>query len=121
MVIFLFTGDAEQQTEQAMIKRGHMLKAHIMQLGHHGSSTSNTPAILDKVQPEIGIYSAAANNSYGHPHRETVSKFKEHGIPMYGTDVYGTILVTTDGKTYQVKMSREGTIKHDEVAKVEAE
>lgn len=120
-VIFLFTGDAERQTEQTMIKRGHKLKAHIMQLGHHGSSTSNTPAFLDKVQPEIGFYSAVANNSYGHPHRETVSEFKERGIPMYGTDVHGTILVTTDGKTYQVKISREGTIKHDEVAKVEAE
>jgi competence protein ComEC len=120
-VIFLFTGDAEHQTEQEMIQRGHSLKAHIMQLGHHGSSTSNTPAFLDHVQPEIGIYSAVADNSYGHPHREVVDEFKARNIPLYGTDKHGTIIVTTDGKTYYVKVSKEALIEKDEVEAVEKE
>lgn len=56
-VSFLFTGDAESQTEREMIESDHDLTADIFQLGHHGSSTSNTRDFLHAVDPEIAIYS----------------------------------------------------------------
>ncbi|MFC0470451.1 MBL fold metallo-hydrolase [Halalkalibacter kiskunsagensis] len=99
---FLFTGDAEYQTERDMINRGHNLKAHIFQLGHHGSTTSNTQDFLDRVQPEVAIYSAREGNSYGHPHDEIIERIENMGIDLYGTDEHGHIIVTTDGKQYTV-------------------
>ncbi|WNF38622.1 MBL fold metallo-hydrolase [Bacillaceae bacterium IKA-2] len=107
---FLFTGDAEHQTEADMINRGHDLEAHFFQLGHHGSSTSNTPAFLNKVKPEVAIYSAKAENSYGHPHDEIVSRINNMGIDLYGTDVHGTIIVTTDGEQYTVETNKSGAV-----------
>jgi competence protein ComEC len=99
---FLFTGDAEHHTEQAILNRGHNVKAHIFQLGHHGSSTSNTQSFLEAILPEVTIYSAGEGNSYGHPHDEVINRIQEMGITIYGTDVHGTIMIKTDGKTYKV-------------------
>lgn len=110
-ISFLFTGDAEKESEQAMVDRGHNLKAQIFQLGHHGSSTSNTlQPFLDAVQPEVGIYSAGKDNSYGHPHDEIVDLFNVLNVPLYGTDVHGNIIVTTDGKTYDIKTNKSGNV-----------
>ncbi|WP_332692800.1 MBL fold metallo-hydrolase [Halalkalibacter lacteus] len=107
---FLFTGDAEHQTEEDIINRGHDIQAHIFQLGHHGSTTSNTQAFLDQVQPEVAIYSVREGNSYGHPHDEIVERLKTMGIDLYGTDVDGHIIVTTDGEQYTVSTDNSGTL-----------
>lgn len=105
-ISFLFTGDAEEQTEAEMIERGYHLQTNIFQLGHHGSSTSNTEAFLQAVNPEVAIYSAGKDNSYGHPHLEVMERLEEMQIPVYGTDVHGTILVVTDGKSYELQLEK---------------
>lgn len=102
-ISFLFTGDAEAQTERAIIERGHEVSSTIFQLGHHGSYTSNNKAFLEQVQPELTIYSAADGNSYGHPHKEVIETLMQLDIPVYGTE-YGTILINTDGQEYMMEV-----------------
>lgn len=102
-VVFLFTGDTEQEGEKSILKRGHNVEAQILKLGHHGSSTSSTKPFLEAVKPEVAIYSAGKDNTYGHPHKEVVERVRGMGIELYGTDIHGNIIVETDGKTYQVK------------------
>lgn len=109
-ISFLFTGDVEQHGEQEILNRVHNIQAQIFQLGHHGSSTSNNQPFLDAVKPEIAIYSAGKDNSYGHPHDEIIDRLKAMDIPVYGTDVHGNIIVTTDGKTYDIKTNRSGNV-----------
>ncbi len=101
-ISFLFTGDAEKQTEEAMLQRNEPVEADIFQLGHHGSTTSNIEKFLRTVDPDITIYSAGVDNSYGHPHREVIERLYMMNIPVYGTVSNGTIIITTDGKTYTV-------------------
>lgn len=105
-VSFLFTGDIEKETEEAMLARNEPVKATIFQLGHHGSSTSNTEKFLRAVNPEVAIYSAEKGNSYGHPHREVMELLADLNIPVYGTDNHGTIRVITDGKEYSLELER---------------
>ncbi|MBT2570680.1 MBL fold metallo-hydrolase [Planococcus sp. ISL-110] len=107
-VRFVFTGDAGVKQEQEMIDSGMGLEAEILHLGHHGSNTSTSPAFLGAVAPEVAIYSAGADNSYGHPHAEVIAAAENAGAEVYGTDVNGTILVETDGKSYSVKTQQEG-------------
>lgn len=107
---FLFTGDAEKTNEQKMVRSGENLQADIYHVGHHGSSTSNTQAFLNRVQPDIAIYSAGVDNSYGHPHHEVIQRLKDMKITIYGTDTHGTIKVTTDGSTYTIATERSGEI-----------
>jgi competence protein ComEC len=109
-VRMLFTGDAEAATEQRMVDRhAPLLDAEIYEVGHHGSSTSTTPQFLDAVDPQVSIYSARAGNSYGHPHAEVIDRLEAHDTELYGTDVHGTVIVTTDGDTFDLATERDGT------------
>lgn len=104
---FMLTGDAEEQTEKTIIDNNEDIKAHVFQLGHHGSNTSNTQAFLDAVNPDVTIYSAGHLNSYGHPHDEVVTRIAAMNIPLYGTDTQGTIIVVTNGKTYEITTEKD--------------
>jgi len=113
-VSFVFTGDAYKSGEKEMIQRTTEIQADFLQLGHHGSSTSSDKQFVKTVQPKYAIYSAASGNSYGHPHVETVDLFEELNIPLYGTDVHGTIIVTTDGTTSEISTEKEGKVERKE-------
>jgi competence protein ComEC len=110
----MLTGDVEAKTELEMIKRNQKLPLGfferffskdkndlgvvVYQLGHHGSKTSSTREFLEAMSPGMGIYSAGKGNSYGHPDEEVIERFDEMGIPLYGTDEYGTIVVIGNEK-----------------------
>jgi competence protein ComEC len=96
---FLFTGDAEEQAETDMISSGRSLKADVLKAGHHGSSTSTSEEFLDAVSPSCAVISCGEGNKYGHPHAETLNKFRDRGITVYRTDEQGTITATSDGNT----------------------
>lgn len=110
-VRFIFTGDAEQGAEKKMLQSKLSLKAQILHVGHHGSRTSSSQAFLDAVKPQIAIYSAGADNSYGHPHDEVIQRLKDMNITIYGTDTHGTVIVKTDGITYDVSTNAVSTSK----------
>jgi len=105
---FLFTGDAEQEAEGAMMMLSsvHLPEVEILKVGHHGSRTASSADFLAITSPEVAIYMAGVDNSYGHPHAETITALNAIGAQIYGTDVNGTIIVTTDGETYLVSTER---------------
>ena len=96
---FLFTGDAESVVESELIASGQTLKADVLKVGHHGSGYSSTSAFLKKVNPKYAIISVG-KNSYGHPNVDAMTRIATAGAEVYRTDEVGTIIVTTDGKTY---------------------
>ena len=101
-VDFLFTGDVESSAESSMLADGLIDDIDILKVSHHGSQYCSTSNFLAAAQPEIAIYSAGANNTYGHPAPETITRLCDIGATIYGTDVHGTIVVTTNGTTYNV-------------------
>ncbi len=102
-VDFLMTGDLDNAGEDALLRTGYPLDAEILKVGHHGSSSSTSPAFLDRVHPETAIISVGKDNPYGHPHRETMDLLERSGVTVYRMDLNGTILVRTDGMSYSVK------------------
>ncbi|CUP22213.1 beta-lactamase domain-containing protein [Clostridium baratii] len=96
---FLFTGDAEKLEENYVLDKGYDVKADVLKLGHHGSTTSTTEKFLKKVNPSIGVISCAPNNDYGHPHKETLKKLEKYKVKVYRTDKDGTITLCSNGKT----------------------
>ncbi|WP_313129766.1 ComEC/Rec2 family competence protein [Anaerocolumna sp.] len=95
---FLLTGDAEKLSETEMLHNGIDLSADVLKLGHHGSSTSSQEDFLDEVQPDYAVISAGVDNSYGHPHVETLQKLKDRNIEVFRTDLQNTIIFTSDGE-----------------------
>ncbi len=100
---FLFTGDAEQEAEGRMLGAGVVLDVEILKVGHHGSKSSSSAQFLDAVKPEVAIYMAGEGNRYGHPHEETIIALTDVGAEIYGIDIHGTIVITTDGEVYTLQ------------------
>lgn len=95
---YLFMGDAEELSEKEMIKNNHtLLDADVLKVGHHGSDSSSTYEFLSAVSPKYAVISCGVDNSYGHPHRETVDKLNKAGAEIYRTDEQGNITITCDG------------------------
>jgi competence protein ComEC len=107
-VDFLFMGDAEKEAEGAMLVASDIPvpDVEVLKVGHHGSRTASSPAFLAATSPEVAIYMAGTGNRYGHPHQETLAALAQIGAKVYGTDVNGTITVSTDGRTFVVQTER---------------
>lgn len=104
---FMFTGDAEAHAEQDVVaKYPTNLNADVLKFGHHGSSTSSTEEFVKAVSPKYGIISCGVDNTYGHPHRETLEKISKYNIEAYRTDKQGQINVTSDGMTIKIKTEK---------------
>ena len=73
---FLFMGDLEAQQEKRLLEQEPLLTASVLQIGHHGSRTSSSWDFLTQIQPKIALISTGKNNSYGHPHPETLAKLR---------------------------------------------
>lgn len=93
---YLFTGDAEEFSENLITDD---VNADVLKVGHHGSSTSTSTEFLKKVSPSSAVISCGKDNSYGHPHSETLQKLADMGTEVYRTDELGTIVSVSDGKT----------------------
>lgn len=98
---FLFMGDAEQESIEEILENGDDLSCNVLKLGHHGSSNAISKEFLNAAQPDYGIISCGAGNSYGHPHREALTLLRQFDVTDYRTDEDGTILAVSDGSTVE--------------------
>ena len=96
---FLFMGDAEKLSEQEITAD---VKADVLKAGHHGSSSSTSEEFLARVNPTAAVISCGKDNSYGHPHKETLEALEKAGIEIYRTDTMGTIIASTDGESLEI-------------------
>ena len=94
---FLFTGDAEETSEEEMLSRGWTLNATVLKCGHHGSETSTSQPFLDAVRPQYAVISCGVDNDYGHPDQVTLDRLEAAGAEVFRTDLQGTIVAFTEG------------------------
>ena len=104
---FIITGDAEDWSEYMMIDAGVNLKADVLRVAHHGSSTASTLEFLQAVQPTYAVVSVGKDNGYGHPHQEVLERLQEVGSMILRTDEIGTIVFQSDGDTLTI-ISNDG-------------
>ena len=105
---FLFTGDAEDVSENEMLARGYDLRADVLKVGHHGSNSSTTEAFLAAVDPTYAVICVGKGNDYGHPHKEVLKRLSDAGIKIYRTDEAGTVVFATDGESIEIKTEKAG-------------
>ena len=106
-IVILLTGDIEIEAEKRILDKGQLSQAQILKVAHHGSRTSSTKGFVDKTQPEVAIISLGAGNVYEHPHQETLESLASIGSRVLRTDLLGTIIVVSDGASYQVLKEEE--------------
>lgn len=96
---FIFMGDAEYENIEDALDSGIDLDSDVLKVGHHGSSNGTTAELLEAVTPTLGIISCGEDNSYGHPHEETIDLLDEYNVEYLITYEEGTIIYKTDGET----------------------
>ncbi|OHA20627.1 MAG: hypothetical protein A2836_01285 [Candidatus Taylorbacteria bacterium RIFCSPHIGHO2_01_FULL_45_63] len=104
----MLTGDAPDDTERYLISlqgkgAGGLLDSDILKVGHHGSKTSTSPAFVEAVSPEYAVISDGKGNSYGHPHPITLQTLENASVPVFRTDLLGTIIFQSDGTRFWQK------------------
>ena len=102
----LLTGDLEVAGEAWLVDRG-VGRSTVVKMGHHGSKTSSTDALLDATAPQLAIGSMGRANRFGHPHREVVERYWRRGAHVLRTDQRGLISVEIDATgRMQVRTAR---------------
>jgi competence protein ComEC len=96
---FLFTGDAQVESEKEMLAKGYDLKSDVLKVGHHGSTSSTSAEFLKAVAPWWAVISVGTGNDYGHPHKVTLDKLAGVGVKVYRTDLNGTVTIVSDGSS----------------------
>lgn len=87
---YLFTGDAQDKTEKALMAANFNLHAGLLKVGHHGSKHSTSAAFLQEVMPEEAVISVG-ENKYGHPTQEVLTRLQNMNIKILRTDQAGSI------------------------------
>lgn len=92
----LLTGDVGKDAERNLIEALEEYDVEditVFQGAHHGSKYSNSRQLLQIVKPKVTVISCGQNNSYGHPHAETLERLEEVGSTVVTTPEYGAIIV----------------------------
>jgi competence protein ComEC len=87
-VKILITGDIEKEVEEIILDR--LVDVDIVIVPHHGSNTSSTQDFINKIKPEIAIFSYG-KNTYGIPSQLVIDRYKEAGSEVLATFIDGEI------------------------------
>lgn len=91
----LFTGDAEFEIENYLLKKysPELLDVDVLKVGHHGSSGSSSAEFLSALTPEYAFISAGKKNRYGHPTLRTLKRLERVNAEVWRTDQRGDIII----------------------------
>lgn len=88
----LLTGDIETDVEAALLRNtGATLASTILQVPHHGSRSSSSPAFIDAVQPCFALFATGYRNRFGFPNAEVLARYRQRGIRTLSTAEQGAI------------------------------
>lgn len=103
---FLFSGDAEQEVERAILEAGYDINCTVMKVPHHGSDSALSYRWLNESMPKYGVISVGKDNQYGHPTENTLSKLRDADVIVYRTDMQGHIVCISDGNDVEFVVQR---------------
>lgn len=103
----LMTGDIEADVERQLARLPALSPAMILKAPHHGSATSSTPALLQRVRPAVAVVSCGRLNRFGFPHPSVVARYQRLGVRLLRTDELGTFSLSLD-PSGAVQVLREG-------------
>lgn len=87
---YLFTGDAESEVEEQLLRSNLDLGADVLKVAHHGSKNATSAAFLMAVKPKEAVISVG-KNAYGHPTQEVLTRLSNMGVTISRTDQKASI------------------------------
>ena len=105
---FVSLGDLEEEFELHAINDLISQDIDSFKISHHGSSTSSSIDVLEKLSPKTSFISSGKNNPYGHPSEKVINNLRAIKSKYFRTDEQGTIQIRTDGKnSFKIRSDKE--------------
>jgi competence protein ComEC len=89
----LLPGDIEAAAELVLSARQELRGAQLVIAPHHGSRTSSSWQLVEKLQPEQVIFATGYFNRWGFPAGEVVQRWRKSGACLFNTAVSGTLVI----------------------------
>ena len=88
----LLTGDIEEEAEEELLAAyGHLLRANILKVAHHGGATGTSWKLVSATRPELAVISVGKNNRFGHPAPIVLENLEQAGAAVRRTDTGGRL------------------------------
>jgi competence protein ComEC len=112
---FLFLGDAESESERFLTRHySRLLRSDVVKVGHHGSRTSSSAEVVDRIVPDeqvdgadslknreiqspIAIVSTGPSSVYGLPDEDVLDRWEAHGAQLHVTANQRALWLSSDG------------------------
>lgn len=103
---FLFTGDMGVDEERILLNKN--IQFDVLKVGHHGSNTSSSDALIQHPF-SYALISAGVNNRYKHPHKEVIERLEYYEKFILNTETDGMVeIILEDNKMcIQTKLKKE--------------
>lgn len=101
----LLAGDMELDQIRAIAERGVDCEADFIKLPHHGARGSLDTDWFDRANP-LAVFIQVGRNSFGHPSPEVLAYWREREVPLFRTDIRGTIELVIDKKGFNIIAGR---------------
>jgi competence protein ComEC len=105
-IAFLLTGDLELEGEKKILFDGRAVRADVIKVPHHGSTTSSSKDFIKEVSPQYALFSVGHLNRFRFPREEVVKRYLDEGAKILRTDIHGAVSFVTDGKVLKMETFR---------------
>ena len=106
----LFTGDIEAKGERELLASGADLRAAIVKVPHHGSTTSSSAALIAAVRPRVAVISLGYYNRFHFPSSAVIERYREAGAVVLRTDEIGAADADVGPDGISVRSRRGGEL-----------
>lgn len=115
---YLFTGDLEKEGEESLVETYDLPKCVLFKGGHHGSPTSNTPALFAEIDPDIVCVCCCCGSDEYTDNIANMfpSQAFVNNVAPYTTQVYVTTIISSNEQGFEsmngniVVMSNSGEV-----------
>lgn len=100
----LLMGDALSKTEKEMRDNGYEIQSDILKAGHHGKTDATQKKFVKEVAPSYAVITCGSGDDG--PADDVLRVLQSFSVETYRTDERGTVVFSSDGKTWKVKSER---------------
>jgi competence protein ComEC len=114
-VRYLFAGDIDKRAEAIALRQRDALRADVLKVPRHGSTTASSAEFISAVRPRLAIISAGARGRSESQRDQVSERYRAIGAEVFRTDHDGAITIRTDGSEFSYegyKSGRRGVIKY---------
>ncbi|EEQ6770886.1 DNA internalization-related competence protein ComEC/Rec2, partial [Escherichia coli] len=104
----LLTGDIEAPAEQKMLSRyWQQVQATLLQVPHHGSNTSSSLPLIQRVNGKVALASASRYNAWRLPSNKVKHRYQQQGYTWLDTPHQGQVTVDFSAQGWRISSLRE--------------